>query len=226
MRSVETEGATIDEAIAKALELLHIERDRVDVEILENSTRGLLGFGGTNARVRATVRAVSQETATPAASLGPALEAAEMVLEEILAQLGVESPVEASTAEDGSHWFSIAGEGAGIVIGRHGQTLDAIDYLLNRVASHRAGGLVRIVLDVEGYRERRQEALEDEARRAAAEVRQSGRPVTLEPMSPRDRRIVHVALTDEKGVTTHSQGEGSFRRVVISPAESSGRSQS
>jgi spoIIIJ-associated protein len=227
MRAVETEGATIDEAIERALETLALDRDKVEIEIIENATRGMLGFGGKPARVRATVRAalapaegaqVSPETPSPDTSA--ALEAAEMVLEEILAQLGVEDPVDVSTADDGSHRLSIAGDGAGIVIGRHGQTLDAIDYLVNRVASHKAGTLVRVVVDVEGYRERRQEALEVSARRAAQTVRETGRSMMLDPMSPRDRRIVHLALTGEAGVTTRSQGEGSYRRVVIAPAGS------
>lgn len=234
MRSVETEGASIDEAIARALELLRIERERVDVEILENATRGVLGFGGKSARIRATVRAplapgdvpgdVSRETSSPVPAPPEAAEAAEAVLEEILARMGVESPVETSTSEDGVLCFALSGKDAGLVIGRHGQTLDAIEYLLGRVASHRAGALVRVMLDVEGYRERRRESLEESARRAAEKVRQSGRPLMLDPMSPRDRRTIHVALSDEPGVTTHSQGEGGYRHVVITPAGgSSGR---
>ncbi len=114
----------------------------------------------------------------------------------------------------------IVGEGAGIVIGRYGQTLDAVEYLLNRIASHETEAPVRIAIDVEGYRERRQESLEHTARRAAEKARHTGRPVTLNPMSPRDRRIVHVALSDERGVTTRSQGEGSYRRVVVVPTAS------
>jgi spoIIIJ-associated protein len=124
---------------------------------------------------------------------------------------------------EGGCRFVIPGEGAGIVIGRHGQTLDAIEYLLNRLATQRSGMLAKIEVDAEGYRERRQEALEQMARRAADNVRQTGRRITLNPMSARDRRIVHVALSEERGVTTQSQGEGSFRRVVVVPASSPGR---
>jgi spoIIIJ-associated protein len=250
MRSVETEGGTIDEAIARALELLHIERERVDVEILENSSRGLLGFGGKPARIRATVRnplasrtpsegppvsavstapAVSRETPAIATTpMDPATAAdsvatAGRALEVVLRELGVAPPPSAVPAEDGTWRFVIEGDGAGIVIGRHGQTLDAIEYLMSRIASHQAGNPVRIALDVEGYRERRQESLEQTARRAADKARATGRPVTLSPMSPRDRRIVHVALSDEHGVTTRSQGEGGFRRVVVVPDRSAGR---
>jgi spoIIIJ-associated protein len=146
-------------------------------------------------------------------------------LEEILARLGVDPPGPPENGEDGTWRFSVPGDGAGIVIGRHGQTLDAIEYVVNRIASHESGALVRIALDVQGYRERRQESLEQTARRAADKVRKTGRPVTLNPMSPRDRRIVHLALGDERDVTSRSQGEGGFRRVVVVPTRSAGRSE-
>jgi len=242
MRSVETEGATIDDAIGRALELLHIERDKVDVEILENAARGLLGFGGKKARIRATVRsplaasqpgreeesrAVSQETPervveeSPRAPIGAAdIESARHALLEILGHLGVEATVEIERHDDDACTFRVPGDAAGIVIGRHGQTLDAIEYLLNRIASQGRMTSTRIAVDVEGYRERRQESVEQMARRAADKARHSGRPVTMAPMSPRDRRTVHVTLADERGVTTRSQGEGSFRRVVIVPTKS------
>jgi spoIIIJ-associated protein len=239
MRSVETEGTTIDDAIGRALELLHIEREKVDVEIIENAARGLLGFGGKKARIRATVRsplttpvpetgvAVSRETQPtlpePARMDDHAIEAARKALVEILEHLGVETAVQAERTDDDTCMFRVPGGSAGIVIGRHGQTLDAIEYLLNRIASQGRMTSTRIVLDVEGYRERRQESVEQMARRAAEKARDSARPVTMAPMSPRDRRTVHVTLAAERDVTTRSQGEGSFRRVVIVPTKS-GRS--
>jgi spoIIIJ-associated protein len=241
MRSVETEGATIDDAIGRALELLHIERDKVDIEIIENAARGVLGFGGKKARIRATVRsplaadpstrsesaAVSQETRRAEQDSPPApratdeaIESARLALLEILQQLGVETTVEIDRHDDVACTFRIPGSDAGIVIGRHGQTLDAIEYLLNRIVSQGRLTSTRIALDVEGYRERRQESVEQMARRAADKARHSGRPVTMAPMSARDRRTVHVTLSDERGITTRSQGEGSFRRVVVVPAKS------
>jgi spoIIIJ-associated protein len=239
MRSVETEGATIDEAIDRALELLHIERDRVDIEILENAQRGLLGFGGKKARIRARVRnplsaetvtapsPVSQETELRSGWVGRAtddvLAEARSCLAEILRHLGIEPDVEMARNGDGIWCFRLPGSGAGIVIGRYGQTLDAIEYLLNRIAAKAGDGSLRIALDVEGYRERRQDSVEQMARRAADKARQTGRAVMLAPMSPRDRRTVHVALAEERGVTTRSQGEGSFRRVVVVPNRTAGR---
>jgi spoIIIJ-associated protein len=230
MRSIETEGATIDEAISRALDLLRLNRDEVDVAILENSSRGLLGFGGRKARIRATVRsrmapsrdgasAVSQETEDAPGSLDRAIVAARRTLEEILRHLGVDEPrVDVSASDDGGWRFGLPRDVAGLVIGRHGQTLDAIEHLLKRVASHGSHMAARIVVDVDGYRVRRQAALEEAARRAADEALASGRPVVLEPMSPRDRRIIHLALSDRGDVVTHSEGEGAYRRVRIAPS--------
>ena len=227
MRSVEAEGASIDEAIEHALSLLHIERDKVDIEILESSSRGLLGFGGKKARVRATVRnplgagdgidaLVSRETPPAAPTEGTFdIDRARAAFTRILTALGADPTFEAQRTDD--EWrLTLTGEQSGVVIGRHGQTLDAIEYLLNRIASHGDRSVARVTIDVEGYRERRQESVEIAARHAAAKARETGRPVLLPPMSPRDRRTVHLALSEERGVTTRSQGEGSFRRVVVS----------
>lgn len=235
MRSVEAEGATIDEAIGHALELLREDRDRVEIEILDNSSRGLLGFGGKKARIRATVRsplftaetdarAVSQETSPPSRD-ADAVSAARRALEEILRLLGVDESIDVSGPVDGSWCFTISGREGGIVIGRHGQTLDAIEYLLNRIASHASESGFRIELDAEGYRQRRRESVEDTARRAAAKVRETGRPIALSPMSPRDRRIVHLALREMAGVSSSSEGDGRFRHVVIAPAQPPARRQ-
>jgi len=241
MRSIECEGDTIDEAIERALSALKLSRDGVNIEILGGGTKGLLGFGGRKARIRATVRAslssalddgaadgaapdVSQETSSGAmdtqgaADRSALAERASTVLEEILAHLGVTCDFQVRHVDDpDTIVLAVSGDGSGLVIGRRGQTLDAIEYLLNRITGRgdESPG-VRIIVDVEGYRERRQESLEQLARRLAAKVRETGRVVTLNPMSPRDRRIVHIALKDE-GVVTRSEGDGHYRRLLIIP---------
>jgi spoIIIJ-associated protein len=229
MRSIESEGATIDEAIASALAALRITRDEAEIDILQDAVRGVLGFGGQKARVRATVRErmslasqdddgaspVSQGTAAAPGALGDHLRD---VLATVLSHLGAACTITPSTGEPGFLVLAVEGEGSGLVIGRRGQTLDALEYLLNRVANRRPGGEgVRVRIDVEHYRERRQESLEQLARRLAAKAKESGRVVTLNPLSPRDRRIVHLALADDGAVTTRSEGEGHFRRLLIVP---------
>ena len=240
MRSVEIEGGSIDEAIDRALTALRVPREQVEIEILENSTRGLFGLGSRRAKVRASVRPslvtglggeepstapaeVSQETtSSPRTSRQRAGAKAREVLEVLLGQL-VESPhIEEIPDADqsGTIRFSLSGGDSGIVIGRRGQTLDAIEHLVGRIVSRdEAEPGLRVALDVEGYRQRRQDSLEELARRLASKARTTGQPVTLSPMSPRDRRIVHLALEPEAGVSTTSEGEGLYRRVVIIPRQ-------
>jgi len=256
MRSIESEGESIDEAIEKALQVLQVARHRVAIEILADSSRGLFGFGGKKARVRATVRpplassleegssaggesrreevpssAPSRTPApgapkaakpfrdvtgsSPQADLGPR---AKPILEELLRYLGVGCRVDLQAGEPEGSVLQVSGDGSGLVIGRRGQTLDALEYLVNRIVSRGEEASGRVTIDVERYRERRKEYLEQLAHRLADKAKQTGRAVTLNPMSPRDRRIVHLALQDDGQVSTRSQGEGLYRKMSILPA--------
>lgn len=261
MRSTEAEGETIDDAIENALRTLRTDRDRVEIEILCDATRGLLGFGGKKARVRATVRApLSSALAPGAGAQGEGLDSretppgapqatelprwtptetppvrsgaggaasldvehrAKAALEELLKHLGLECRVTVRRGEDADVLVcEVSGDSGGLVIGRRGQTLDAIEYMVNRIVRRDEDtGPGRIIVDAEGYRERRRRYLEELARRLADKVRQTGRAVSLNPMSPRDRRIVHLALQGDSQVSSRSQGEGHYRKVVILPAE-------
>jgi len=215
MRAIETEGASIDEAVAAGLAALGgVPRDAVDVEVMAEPSRGLLGFGSQPARVRVTVRDgdasgdVSRETSDGG------IGAARTVLDEILRHLTDGARVEMRTdGEPGTTAFIVHEAEGGVLIGRHGATVDAIEHLLNRVVPPGR----RIALDVAGYRERRRETLEGMARRLAEKARMTGRRVEMDPMSPRDRRTIHLALRDEAGVTTRSEGDGHYRHVVIEP---------
>lgn len=135
----------------------------------------------------------------------------------VLERMEVDAGLESRIDEDGTVHINIVGEDLGLVIGRRGQTLDALQFLVNQVANRGDGRRVRIVLDVEGYRARRAEALTALARRTAARVRRQGRKVALEPMNALERRVVHLALAAEKGVETYSEGEEPHRRVIIAP---------
>ena len=259
MRSIETEGDSIDQAIDKALQTLNVARDQVQIEILTDASRGLLGFGGKRARIKATVRPPLathlESTDGPAASLdsretmtglveegsniragrpgspvsaapAEAMASAEFQgrckssLEGILLRLGVSCTVEIRPgAEPGIVILDVTGESEGLLIGRRGQTLDALEYLVNRMVGRDDGPPGRAVIDVEHYRDRRREHLTGMARRLAEKAKQTGRPVTLNPMSPRDRRVVHMALQGDAAVTTRSEGDGQYRQVTILPAE-------
>jgi spoIIIJ-associated protein len=140
------------------------------------------------------------------------------VLLEMLQHLGVRGDVSFQPVDDGvAASLAVQCEASALLIGKRGQTLDAIEYLLNRIVIREASS-ARIEVDVEGYRVRRRESLSVLARRMAEKVRHTGKPATVELLSPRDRRVVHLALKDEAGVTSRSHGEGFLRKLVILPA--------
>jgi spoIIIJ-associated protein len=242
MDSVEADGNSIDEAIEGALKLLGTTRERVEIEILNNAVRGLFGIGGRKARVRATLRppidaeqpvaaeAVRRERGperpAPAQAITAedhhAVERARQVLEAILQHMDVHAAIDVRHTDD-RVVFDLRGDSSGVLIGRRGQMLDALEYLLNRIAGRDEGGSARIVVDSENYRARRRESLEDLARRMAEQAKKRRKPVTLNPMSPRDRRIVHLILQEDKTIVTKSSGKGYFRKLIIIPAGMSRR---
>jgi spoIIIJ-associated protein len=219
--AVETEGETIDEAIADGLAALGIGRERAQVEILQNARRGVLGFGGQKARVRVSDRealavTVGQPVATDVeGSVEPAA-----VLLRLLALMDIPADVVASPGEEGQTWLRISSEAGGLLIGRHGQTLEALEYLVNRIVGSRDDAAGRLLVDAEGYRERRTAELRDTAARLAARARETGRAQTMNPLGARERRIVHLALAGDETVSTRSVGEGPLRRVTIVPGSS------
>jgi spoIIIJ-associated protein len=232
MHSVEADGNSIDEAIASALTMLGTTRDRVEIEIVSNAARGLFGIGSRKARVRATLRTPidADEPLERGASAGTALPQKELsagstatraaeVLQRIIEHLGVDAAV--AIQETSDHFLlELTGDSSGVLIGRRGQMLDALEYIVNRIVL-RDSGATRIVIDSQNYRARRRDALEDLARRMAEQAKNKGRSVTLNPMSPRDRRIVHLILQGDPTLSTKSSGKGYFRRLIIVPMASS-----
>ena len=222
--SVEATGETVGEAKWSALRELEqlapgIDRDSVRFQVLSEGERGLLGVGYTPARVLASVeRTVSAEPAAAAASdeEGEA-GVARALLERSLAALGVSGTVSVTEGDD-EVTATVSGHDLGVLIGRHGQMIDALQYLANAMA-HRAVGdeRRRIVIDAAGYRARRTATLESLARRSAEQASATNRRVELEPMSSVERRIVHEALKDDPEVVTESEGLEPHRYVVVLP---------
>ena len=203
---VEKTGKTVEDAYRAALAELNVPEDRVTCEVLEEPSKGFLGLIGTKpAKVKVTVKEL-----TP-------LEKAAKFLEEIFAAMQLEVRLEREDKEDCSI-YNLIGENLGILIGKHGQTLDALQYLANLAANR---GLseekVRIVIDVENYRSRREETLRRLALRLADKARHTGEKIMLEPMNRHERKIIHMALQDNHRVMTYSAGEEPFRKVVIEP---------
>ena len=198
---IETEGDTVEEAIEHALNELEATREQVTIDIISEPTKGILNFGAKPAKIRATLK---QDVST----------APETILKEILNRMQIEAEVE-SEFVDGSTHLNIATDNPALLIGKHGQTLDAIERLLNCIINKASLVKKRVFVDTEGYRGRREDRLIEMARQVAEKVRYTDREVVLAPMSARDRRVIHVALKEDDVVSTYSQGEGEMRRVVV-----------
>lgn len=204
MNFVEKTGKTIDEAIALALNDLGVTKENVDIEVIEQPTKAILGlFGGKNARVKVTVKKVD------------AVEIGREFLNEIFKNMGVTVVIEKMTTSDGHVVLNIHGENLAILIGKHGQTLDALQYLTNLAANKDADERVKIVLDIEDYRKRRAQTLTSLALRLADKVKRRGEKVILEPMNSHERKIIHTTLQDNERVVTYSEGDEPYRKVVI-----------
>jgi len=201
---------TVEEAIELALKELDVDRDEAEVEILSRGKSGFLGIGAELARVRVT----------KISGGGNAAALATDTVSKILQAAGVNVSRTLRAAHDpevGGPIIDLTGEDSGLLIGRRGQTLQALQFLVNLIVRKELGENVRVLLDVERYRQRRETSLRDMATKVAARVAQTNRSITLEPMPPADRRIVHTTLTDHPGVTTESMGVGDNRKVTISP---------
>jgi spoIIIJ-associated protein len=228
MDVLEISAKTVDEAIEKALDEMGLMRDEVKVTILsEGKSGGIFGIGAEEARVK-----VERLTPDPnKADIVPndLAKTAQETLETLLKLMEVDGTVvlnslpDENTDEPGEPIsFNIEGEDLGILIGRRGQTLAALQYILRIIVGHQTTNWVPITVDAEGYKDRRLEALKALAIRMADTVKTRGTPFTLEPMPPYERRIVHLALVDHPAVFTESIGEGESRKVVIRPKRSSG----
>jgi spoIIIJ-associated protein len=231
MDYVETEGDTIDKAIENALKLLGVERDKITVDILAEGKKGILGFGSQKARIRAALRKSAIELQVPelpaaagekqsmAAEAVVIGEKAKDVLAEILNLMGVKAEVELKIGEKSDEAvLEIRAENSGLLIGRKGQTLEALNYMVSRITGER--GVTEgphVVVDIENYRERRRRSLEDMALRLGEKAKRQRKTVTVDALSAADRRIIHAALQDDPWVTTKSLGQGSYRRLLIIP---------
>ena len=239
MDFVETEGDTIDAAIDSALKQLGVGRDQVTVDIISEGRRGILGFGAQMAKVRAALRKPATDLKAPAipaplvskpdedVTAGPVVAVdhsavtvkAKTALGEILQRMGVAATVEEKIAATGEEIIlEVKADNSGLLIGRKGQTLEALQYPIGRIAGERQGSEgPHIVVDIENYQERRRKSLEDMALRLGEKAKRQRKTVTVDALSAADRRIIHAALEDDPWVTTKSLGQGSYRRLLIIP---------
>jgi spoIIIJ-associated protein len=226
---VEATGETVGEARWAALHELErrypaLDRDEVEFVVLSEGQRGLLGVGYEPARVIAALAtepppaSASPPAATPAPDPDDS-EAAALIrdlLIRVVDGLGIDAEIDIDEIE-GQITGTVSGGDLGLLIGRHGQTIDAIQYLANAIVHRRQPDPVEVVIDAEGYRERRRRALCGVADRAVVDVRRDGRPVPLEPMTSVERKIVHLHLKEVAGVATSSEGVEPNRHVIVLP---------
>ena len=202
LKKTEATGKNINEAKAKAAELLGVDEEQIKFEVLENATSGFLGMGAKPCKIAAWVS-------------NDAGAKAEEFLNRIIPLIGANATVTATETDDALN-VTMEGEKMGLLIGRRGETLDALQYLTSIVVNKGRDEYMRVTLDTENYREKRKEVLEKLANKIADKVVRNRRNMTLEPMNPFERRIIHAALQNHEYVTTSSIGEEPERRVVVS----------
>jgi spoIIIJ-associated protein len=223
--SLEIIAPTVEEAVARGASELGVGEDQVQVEILDEGTRGVMGMGARQARVRLTMlaeqRPASSEEVEDAGD--PGLRSAREVVEKLLSLMGADGRVTARWATEFDPdlprpiLVDVQGKDLSLLIGRRGETLRALQYITRLITSRELGESGLVVIDVEGYRARREQQLRRLARNMAEQAKQTGRTLSLEPMPAFERRIIHLELRDDADVTTESVGEGDSRKVTIIP---------
>ncbi len=231
MNTVEVSGRTLEEALEAAALELGVSKDQVNHEIIEEGSKGFMGLGQIPTIIKAwAIETIPEPQPAPAvvevsetapeqspANSNEYAQAAMEVLAEILPAMGLDAKPALKSVDSEYIHIDIIGTDLAILIGKHGQTLDALQYLLQIAASKKANSEARIVLDAEGYRERHNKMLEKKALEYAEAVKQQQREAVLDPQPARDRRIIHMTLVDHPDVYTYSEGFGDDRHVVISP---------
>ena len=240
MEYKEFSAKTVDDAITAACQDFFVTSDKLDYEVLEEGSSGFLGIGAKPALIKARVKEdkeivketvkepvkevlkeektfVKETTKVSNVDAREVEEAAKKFLGEVFDAMEMEVIVDAKY-DDAEKALDVdmRGEEIGILIGKRGQTLDSLQYLVSLVVNRGQADYIRVKLDTENYRQRRKETLENLAKNIAYKVKRTKRPVSLEPMNPYERRIIHSALQNDRYVTTHSEGEEPFRRVVVS----------
>ncbi len=200
-------GKTVDAAVQSACEQLGVNADQVTYDVIEEPKKGFLGMGAVQACVKVTY-------------VVPAEDIAVSFVKTVLSDMGIDAEIKCGRNDDGDLSIQVVGEEAGALIGFHGETLDTLQFLTNLATNRREPGApkkeyTRVVLDIEGYRAKREETLRNLARKLASSVKKNNRSVKLEPMSSADRRVIHSEIQKYEGITTFSIGQEPKRRVVV-----------
>ena len=203
MDFVEFSAKTVDDAITEACQKLTVTSDKLEYEVVEEGSSGFLGIGAKPAVIKARIKK-------------SVADKAKEFLKEVFDAMNIVVVIDVKYDEENRNIdIELSGDEMGVLIGKRGQTLDSLQYLVSLVVNKDEDEYIRVKVDTEDYRKRRKETLENLAKNIAYKVKRTKRPVSLEPMNPYERRIIHSALQNDKYVTTHSEGEEPFRRVVV-----------
>ena len=207
MTSMEIEGKSVDEAIEAACQHFNLPRHQLEIEIVSLGSTGIFGIGTRKAKILVSPKDLSDETS---------LTDAKDILETILGHIQIPATVEATWFEEQIR-LNISSNGSGLLIGKRGQTLHSLQFIVNKIYNRQASKKIYIIVDTENYRERRRKALTEVALNLGNRAKKSGKPATSSPLSAYDRRIIHLALKDDRRVRTKSKGDGPLRKVVVFP---------
>ena len=200
----EFSAKTVDDCITDACQFFSVTSDKLEYEVVEEGSAGFLGIGSKSAVIKAKVK-------------GSVEDRVKGFLADVFAAMNIEATSKIKYDADNKNMdIEILGDDMGLLIGKRGQTLDSLQYLVSLVVNKESGDYIRVKLDTENYRERRKDTLENLAKNMAFKVKRTKRPVSLEPMNPYERRVIHSALQSDKFVITHSEGEEPYRHVVVS----------
>ena len=203
MEFIEVSAKTVDDAITEASIKLGTTSDKIEVEVIEKGSTGFLGIKSKPAIIKARKK-------------NDTVDNIREFLENVFSAMNMEVTIDIKKAEDDKVYeVELSGKEMGLLIGKRGQTLDSLQYLTNLVVNKHSDGYIKVKLDTEDYRQRRKDTLENLAKNIAYKVKRTKRPVSLEPMNPFERRVIHSALQGDRYVETHSEGEEPFRHVVV-----------
>ncbi len=203
MEYIEVSSKTLSDAITEACQKLSVTSDKLEYEVIDEGSSGFLGIGSKPAVIKARVKSSVEDTAKD-------------FLKEVFNAMNLTVVVDVKFDEVNNNMdIDLSGDDMGVLIGKRGQTLDSLQYLVSLVVNKDVENYIRVKVDTENYRQRRKETLENLAKNIAYKVKRTKRPVSLEPMNPYERRIIHSALQNDKYVTTHSEGDEPFRHVVV-----------
>lgn len=203
MEFIEVSAKTVDDAITEASIKLGTTSDKIEVEVIEKGSTGFLGIKSKPAIIKARKK-------------NDTVDNIREFLENVFSAMNMEVTIDIKKAEDDKVYeVELSGKEMGLLIGKRGQTLDSLQYLTNLAVNKHSDGYIKVKLDTEDYRQRRKDTLENLAKNIAYKVKKTKRPVSLEPMNPFERRVIHSALQGDRYVETHSEGEEPFRHVVV-----------